>query len=283
MRYRLFKYLVMLFGLCHAPGTFQAFINNILRDYLDEFCSAYLDNVLIYSATLGEHKDHVQKVVKRLSDTRLHIDVNKCKFAVKEVKYLGLILTTKGIKMNAAKVQTVLEWKLLTTLKELQAFLGFANFYRRFIVAYSYVARPLTNLTRGEDIKKNFSVLPGTEAAFAFKKLKQAFTVAPVLAHFDPELKTWIETNLSNTVTAAVLSQVQTDGVLKPVAFILQKMLSAECNYAIYNKDLIAIVKAFEEWRPKLSGTADLIRVILEYATLQTFIVNKQLNQQQAR
>jgi hypothetical protein len=109
MHYRLFKHLVMLFGLCNAPGTFQAFINNILQDYLDEFCSAYLDDVLIYSATLGEHKDHVRKVVKRLGNTRLHIDINKCKFAVKEVKYLGLLLTTKGIKTNAAKVQTVLE------------------------------------------------------------------------------------------------------------------------------------------------------------------------------
>jgi hypothetical protein len=282
-RYGLFEYLVMPFGLCNAPGTFQAYINEVLRDYLDEFCSAYLDDVLIYSETLEEHQEHVRKVITKLGDAGLFMDIDKCHFAVKKVKYLGLILTTEGIEMDRSKVQTILDWQLPTTLKELQAFLGFANFYRRFIVAYSFIARPLTDLTRGTDVKKNFPIEPGSPAHVAFEKLKKAFTIAPVLAHFDPELETWVETDSSDTVTAAVLSQIQPDGVLKPVAFISQKMTPAECNYAIYDKELMAIVKAFEEWRPELAGTADPIKVISDHVTLQTFMTNKTLNRRQAR
>jgi hypothetical protein len=284
-RYGLFEYTVMPFGLCNAPGTFQAYINEILREYLDEFCSAYLDDVLIYSETLEEHKTHVRKVIHKLGEAGLHLDIDKSQFAVKEVKYLGLILTSEGIKMDPAKIQTVLDWRLPTTLKELQAFLGFANFYRRFIVAFSYIVRPLTDLTRGKngDIRVNFPIAPGSAAHEAFERLKKAFTIAPVLAHFDPSLETWLETDASDTVTAAVLSQVQTDGVLKPVAFISKKMSPAECNYAIYDKELMAIVRAFEEWRPELAGTTDPIKVISDHATLQTFMVNKNLNRRQAR
>ncbi|KAF7568084.1 hypothetical protein PtrM4_126970 [Pyrenophora tritici-repentis] len=284
-RYGLFEYLVMPFGLCNAPGTFQAYINEVLRDYLDEFCSAYLDDVLIYSASLAEHKVHVRKVIESLGEAGLHLDIDKSEFAVQEVRYLGLILTTEGIKMDPAKVKSVLDWGTPTTLKELQAFLGFANFYRRFIVAFSYIARPLTDLTRGTngDVKLNFPIAQGSAAHDAFEKLKKAFTIAPVLAHFNPALETWVETDSSDTVTAAVLSQVQTDGVLKPVAFISTKMSPAECNYAIYDKELMAIVRAFEEWRPELAGTSDPVKVISDHATLQTFMVNKALNRRQAR
>jgi len=103
-RYGLFEYLVMPFSLCNAPSTFQSYINKVLRDYLDNFCTAYLDDVLVYSRTLEDHKDHVRKVIRKLSNARLHLNINKSEFAVKEVKYLGLILTTEGIKIDAAKV-----------------------------------------------------------------------------------------------------------------------------------------------------------------------------------
>lgn len=128
-RYGLLGYLVMPLGLCNTPGTFQAYINEVLRRYLDDFCSTYLDNVLIYIKTLEEHKDHVQKAVSRLGEAGLFMNIDKCHFAVKQVKYLGLILTTEGIDMDPAKAQTILDCELPTKLDELRAFLGFANFY----------------------------------------------------------------------------------------------------------------------------------------------------------
>jgi hypothetical protein len=233
---------------------------------------------------MEDYRTHVREVVGKLGEAGLYMDIDKCHFAVKEVKYLGLILTTEGDKMDPSKVKAILDWQLPTTLKELQAFLGFANFYRRFIVAYSFIARPLTDLTRGPgtDVKRNFLIEKRSAAYEAFEKLKKAFTIAPVLAHCNPDLETWVETDSSDTVTAAVLSQVQADGVLRPVAFISKKMAPAECNYAIYDKELMAIVRAFEEWRPELSGTKDPIKVLSDHATLQTFMTNKQLDRRQA-
>jgi hypothetical protein len=231
----------------------------VRRECLDEFCSAYLDDVLIYSKTLDDHKTHVRKLVTKLGEAGLYMDIDKCHLAVKEVKYLGLILTAEGIKMDASQVKAILDWQLPTTLKELQAFLGFAKFYRRFIVAYSFTTRLVTDLTRGSDMKNNLPTEQRSLAHEAFEKVKKAFTMAPVLAHFNPDLEMWVETDSSDTVTASVLSQVQPDGVLKPVAFISQKMSPVECNYAIYDKELMAIIKAFEEWRPELRATYYLV------------------------
>lgn len=252
-RYGQFEYLVMPFGLCNSPGTFQSYINSSLREFLDVFCTAYLDDILIYSNNKKEHTEHVLKVLRRLKDNNLQLDVDKCEFSVTEVKYLGLIVTTKGIKMDEEKVQAITEWEAPTSVKDVQAFLGFAGFYRRFIAGFSKKTAPLTELTKGNHVttklgknKVKYSPFQWTsQCQKAFEDLKQAFTMAPVLAHFNPELETWVETDSSDFVTAGVLSQMH-DGVLKPVAFFSKKLTSAECNYMIYDKKLLAIVKSFE-------------------------------------
>jgi hypothetical protein len=169
-------------------------------------------------------------------------------------------------------------------MKEVQAFLGFANFYRRFIIGFSAIVRPLTDLTRGNsNDKPHYPLAADSAAAIAFEKLKKAFTVAPVLAHFDPSLETWVEADSSDYVNAAVLSQVHPDGTLRPVAFLSRKMAPAECNYEIYDKELLAIVRAFEEWRPELAGTADPIKVLSDHKALEYFMTTKNLNRRQAR
>ena len=151
-RYGQFEYLVMPFGLCNAPGTFQSFINDTVREYLDIFCTAYLDDVLIYSGNEEEHSGQVLKVLKRLQERGLQVDIDKCEFSVTEVKYLGLIVTPDGIKMDPEKIEAVLKWATPESVKDVQAFLGFANFYRRFISRFSQRTRSLTELTKGEQI-----------------------------------------------------------------------------------------------------------------------------------
>lgn len=187
-RYGLYEYLVMPFGLCNAPGTFQNFINDVLRDLLDKVCSAYMDDVLVYSEKEEEHEAHVLAVVDRLHANGLFIDVTKCRFKTKKVKYLGLIITTDGIEMDPQKVQALLDWQLPRCLKDVQAFLGFANFYRRFILGFSAIAKPLTELVR-KDTQGVYPLPDHSPAYIAFEKLKEAFTKAPVLAHFDPDLE----------------------------------------------------------------------------------------------
>jgi hypothetical protein len=200
--YGLYQYTVMPFGMCNAPGTFQAYINDVLHEYLDECCMAYLDDVIIFSETEEEHQQHLLKVIKRLADAGLHMDITKSEFLRSEVKFLGLIITADGIKMDPAKVAAIQEWGVPRTLKDVQAFLGFANFYRRFVYGFSDLAKPLTHLTRGEP--KDFRMT--SEAIAAFEKLKLAFCSDAVLAHFDPDLPCVLETDASDYVYAAVLS-----------------------------------------------------------------------------
>jgi hypothetical protein len=119
----------MPFGLCNAPGTFQSYINKLVLDYLDIFCTAYLDDVLVYSEDLNNHIKHVLKVLQRLLDHGLHIDIDKCEFSVSKVKYLGLIMSTEGVSMDPDKVKAIQEWETPRSVKDTQAFTGFAGFY----------------------------------------------------------------------------------------------------------------------------------------------------------
>jgi len=147
-RFGLFEMLVTPFGLCNAPATFQNYINHVLHDILDDYCTAYLDDVLVFSKTRAEHTKHVEEVIRRLGAAGLQIDIGKSEFYTKKTKYLGLIISTDGMSMDPEKVQALQAWKDPTSVKELQQFLGFANFYRRFIQGYSTVITPMTKLLR---------------------------------------------------------------------------------------------------------------------------------------
>jgi transposase InsO family protein len=283
-RYGLYEYLVTPFGLCNAPGTFQRLINSTLQEFLDNFCTAYMDDILIYSETEEEHTEHVRKVLEKLRQANLFVDIKKCEFHVKTVKYLGLIISTEGISMDPAKVETIKQWQRPKCMKDVQQFLGFANFYRRFIRNYSNITKPLVELTKAENRDFLYPWRTDSSQHHAFESLKAAFTTAPILAHFDPDAETWLETDASDFIAAAVLSQKSKhDGLLRPVAFLSHKMSPAECNYEIYDKELLAIVRAFEEWHAELAGTADSVKVLTDHKNLQYFMSTKQLNRRQAR
>ncbi|CAI6339108.1 unnamed protein product [Periconia digitata] len=281
-RFGLFEYVVMPFGLCNAPATFQRYINDILHDILDDFCTAYIDDILIYSENEEDHDRHVDIVLSRLGKANLFLDIDKCQFSVKKVKYLGMIISTDGISMDPAKVSAILEWEQPRCVRDIQSFIGFANFYRRFITGFSHIVRPLIEIIKNGNKVTQFPLPQDSPAIIAFEELKKRFTEAPVLAHFDPDLPCWVETDASDYVIAAVLSQMHEDG-LRPVAFLSQKMTPAECNYEIYDKELLAIVRAFEEWRPELVGTEDPVQVLSDHQALQYFMTDKKLNRRQAR
>ena len=230
-------------------GTFQGYINKSLQEYFDIFCTAYLDDVLIYSNKKVDHTDHVFQVLRRLHKRGLQVNIDRCEFNTMRMKYLGMIVTTNGIKIDPEKTEAVKKWEAPSSVKEVQVFLGFANFYCRFIPGFSKKVKPLNKLTkktqyttRTENRKIKYGVFQWTfECQKAFEDLKRAFTTALVLAHYDSKLETWVETDASNFVIAEILSQMHDNRVLKPVAYFSKKMTSAECNYIIYNKELLAI------------------------------------------
>ena len=214
--YRLFEWLVTPFGLANASGTFQKYINHTLRDFLDDFCSAYIDDILIYTdGSLAQHKEQVKRVLQHLREARLQIDIDKCKFHVQSTKYLGFILEAgKGLQIDPEKVSALQAWEAPTSVQAVQAFLGFANFYRHFIKDFSRIAAPLTGLTKKDTV---FQWLPDCNQAFEF--LKDAFIKAPVLGQFDTDHETVLACDASGWCSGAVLQQF-IDGILRPVAYM---------------------------------------------------------------
>ena len=250
-RYGHFEYQVMPFGLTNALGSFQHFINYTIQDFLDVFCTAFHNDILIYSSTLKVNKDHVRLVLERLAAAGIHLNPDKCKFHIQEVDYLGLVITPGGLKMQDKKVATIRDWEDPENVKDVQSFLGFANFYRRFIHNYSKVVTLMTKLT-GKSVPWQWE----TEQRTAFQALKDAFTFAPILQHFDYKKEIVVETDASDYVSAGVMSQPDDHGILRPVAFFSKKHSPAECNYEIYEEELLAIMRSFEEWCPQLIGVA---------------------------
>ena len=187
------------------------------------------------------------------------------------------MISADGIRMAEDKITEILKWEVPKTVKDVQRFLGFANFYRRFIQDFSKVCKPLTDLTK----KGKTSEWPES-AQGAFELLKQRFTTAPVLRHFDPTLQTVVETDASNFAIGAILSQ-QYLKRLHPVAFHSRKMDKAEINYEIHDKEMLAIVSAFKECRRYLEGAQHEVLVFIDYKNLEYFTTTKVLNRRQAR
>ncbi|KAG5735334.1 hypothetical protein E4T56_gene11036 [Termitomyces sp. T112] len=205
--YGLFEYLVMPFRMTNSPATFQYFMNNIFHNMNDVFVIVYLDDILIYLNLPAEHSEHVHRVLEQLREYHLHAKPEKCSFHTAEVKYLGVIITPDGVRMDPAKVDAILNWPSPRNVKEVQSFLGFANFYRRFINNYSGITKPLNRLTR-KDTPWDWD----SKCQSVFLLLKKAFTSAPVLRHFDPSLPIVLECDASDYAIAGILSQSNSGG-----------------------------------------------------------------------
>ncbi|TPX54573.1 hypothetical protein PhCBS80983_g05887, partial [Powellomyces hirtus] len=277
-RYGLFKYSVMPFGLCNAPGVFQHLVNDIFRDILDVYVVIYLNNILIFSRNPEDHMKHVREVLRRLREHKLYAKLEKCEFNVKSVEFLGFIISQDGIAMDPKKIDAITSWEQPSTVKGVQRFLGFANFYRRFIKDYSKIASPLTALTKKDS---TCQWTPATESAF--QRLKSAFTTAPILVHADPQKPFIVETDASDFALGAVLSQPDHENNLHPVAFHSRKFTKEEINYKIHDKELLAIVDSFEEWRHYLVGAEHQVTVYSDHKNLQYFMSTRKLNRRQAR
>ena len=214
-RYGHFEYLVMPFGMANAPATFQAYINKALAGYIDDFCVVYLDDILIYSQNEEEHCIHVKKVLERFKQYQLFVNLKKCEFSTTQVEFLGFIVSQGGVGMDKRRVQAIEEWPAPKSYRDIQVFLGFANFYRRFISHYSKIAAPITELLKGSiKGKKSNDLFRWTDAAEkAFNELCVKFTQAPMLRHYDPGLPNRLETDASQFAVAAIFTQLQSNGI----------------------------------------------------------------------
>ena len=196
----LYEYLVMPFGLCNAPASFQAFIERTLKGLIDTELIAYVDDILVFGNSVEQVKERTHRCLDRLAQADLFVKLKKCLFEATRVPFLGFIVDQEGIHIDPKRVDTIMEWKVPRSVREVQAFLGFCNFYRRFINGYSKVAFPLTDLTRKD------RPFQWTEPAnHAFELLKRSFSGYPMLRHFDPSLPVSIFTDASGFAIAGVL------------------------------------------------------------------------------
>ena len=209
---------------------------------------------------------------------KLYAKPEKCEFERDRVEYLGYILSPEGLTMAADKVKVIQDWPEPRKVKDVQSFLGFANFYRRFIYNFSDIVVPLTRLTC-----KNISFVFGEKERNSFNFLKTAFTSAPVLSHWVPNCPIIVETDASDYALAAILSIQLENGEIHPVAFHSRSFNSTELNYDVHDKELFAIFEAFRTWRHYLDGSADPIDVVTNHKNLEYFATTKLLNRRQAR
>ena len=277
-RFGLFEWKVSPFGFVNSPSNFQRYVNVVLQDYLDEFVTAYVDDFLVFSyGSLEDHQAKVRRVLQRLQQAELFLDIDKCEFEQLSVKYLGYIVGNGIVKMDPKKVTAIETWATPTSVKDVQTFLGFANFYRLFIQGYSSLTASLSALT-----KKGITFQWGKEQEQAFQALKTAFSTAEVLRGFDPDLPTRLETDASQWATGGVLSQKEDGEIWRPVAFHSRRLSPAECNYPIHDKELLAVIACLREWDAECR-TVESLEVLTDHKSLEYFLTKRDLNDRQAR
>ncbi|KAL0147689.1 hypothetical protein M9458_056998, partial [Cirrhinus mrigala] len=247
-----------------TPSVVQTFMNEVFRESLHRFVVVYFDDILIYSRNQTKHRQHIQQVLQKLCEHSFYLKLEKCEFHQPSVQFLGYNISAEGVQMD----------------QELQRFLGFSNFYRRFIKAYSSITTPLTSLLRG----KPKHLIWNPTAHGAFQRLKTIFSTAPLLHHPDPERPFTVEVDASTIGVEAVLSQaVSESSLLHPCAFFSRKPSPVEQNYNVGNWELLAIKLALEEWRHWLEGATHPFTIITDHKNLQCLHDAKRLNSRQAR
>ncbi len=255
-----YKYHVMLFELINESTFYQHYVNDVLFEYLHQFCQIYLDDIVIYSKILKKHKQHVRLILNRLREADLQIDIDKCKFHVQKTIFLELLMSIEKLKMNSRKMQAVVDWSTLNNLTQMQFFIDFCNFYRRFIKNFSKIVRSMIWLTQKKIIFEWNKVYQ-----IVFDHMKRCMIKTFILRHFDQTCETILEIDSFNYVNDEVLSQYDDEDVLHSIVFYSKNMSSAECNYEIYDKELLIIIQAFEHWWLKLKLTDISIKMFIDH------------------
>ena len=275
----LFEPRVMFFGLCNSPATFQSFMNMAFKDLIDSGnVVVYMDDILIFTETLDQLRDLTHKVLQTIEKYDLFLKPEKCFFAQTSIEYLGLVITEGRVSMDPAKVTGITNWPQPRTLKQLQAFLGFCNFYRRFIQNYSHVARPLFNLT-----KKDTAFLWSSDAETAFQFLKSAFVKAPVLALPDHSQPFRLIVDASDFAIGAILEQPDELNRWHPLTYLSKSLDATQRNWVIHDKELWSIICPLVELRHYFEGAAHPIEIWTDHNNLTYFMSKQKLTRRQAR
>ena len=275
----LFEPTVMFFGLCNSPATFQAMMDDIFGDMINEcIIIVYMDDIFLFAPDEITLTKNTKRVLARLQENDLFLKPTKCEFNKTKVEYLGMIIEEGKISMDPGKLKGIRDWPPPTTVKQTRGFLGFGNFYRRFIWHFSDLAKPLNDL-----LKKDQTFEWTDDCQRAFDELKKRFTEEPVLMMPDKTKPFQIESDASKYATGAVLTQLDSNGDRHPISFISKSLSPTERNYDIYDRELLGIIRALEEWRHYIQGSPHPTVVFSDHKNLTYYREAKKLNRRQAR
>ena len=225
----------------NSPATFQTIMNEILQDLINTGkVASFIDNIIIEMEEEEGH-DELVEVVRRLAENNLYVKPKKCKWKVKKVGFLGVVIGPEGIKMKEEKVKGVLDWLTPKCVKDVQKFLGLANYYCQFIQGFISIARPLHNMVK-KDQKWEWT----KRQKRVFKDLKEKFTRKPVLAALDLDRKMRIEVDTLDYATEEILSMECKDRRWRPVAYLSKSLNEMERNYEIHDKEMLAVIRGLE-------------------------------------
>ena len=263
-QFGLYEYNVMSFGLKNAPATFQMLMNEVLRGYLDEFATVYIDDILIYSRTFKGHLEYIRKVLERLRKAKIKIKVEKCKFCESEIKYLGHIVGRNGLRPDPAKIEKIKNIKRPVKVKELRALLGLFNYYKKFVDGYSKIARPLYKLLR-----KDQKFIWTEKQEKSVNKLKKKLTEAPILQYPNFEKQFIIFTDASKKGLGAVLSQLDDEKRERVIIYDSRSLIPAEKNYATTDLECLAVIWAVQKFHKYLFSSIPF-KIVTDHSALKT-------------
>ena len=230
------------FGLTNAPATFQRLMESCLGEMHLNWCIIYLDDIIVFSKSREEHLERLKGVFQKLREAGLKLKPSKYEFFRDKIAYLGHIISKAGVETDPKKIQNITDWVRPKTVTDVRQFLGFTNYYRKFIKQYAQIANPLNKLISGENAKKKNKKVEWTaECEEAFKKLKEICTHTPVLTYADYKRPFKLTTDASKKGLGAVLSQVGEDGKERPVAFASRTLNKAEKNYTTHKLEFLAL------------------------------------------
>ena len=269
----------MFFGMCNFPATFQSMMDSIFIEEIEEGVTiVYMDDILIYATTPELLEKYTKRVLQKLWDHDLFLKAKKCKFNKTKMEYLGLVVEEAKISTDPIKVKGFADWPIPTCVKDVQSFLGFGNFYRKFIPGFLTLAAPLNAL-----LKKDTAFHWTEETQQSFDSLKQKLTSFPVLMMPDQTQPFQIECDTSKYASGAVLTQQDNNGDRHPVVFLSKTFNEMEQNYEIYDRELLAIIQALEEWRHYIQGSGHTTVIYSDHQNLTYFRSTQKLNRRQAR
>src|ERR1043166_3350277 len=238
-----YQFIIMPYRLNNTPATFQKLMNRILKEYLRDFVEVYLDDIIIYSKTLKEHRQHLRKVLFKIRQHQLKLKPEKCEWIKTELKFVGHILNREGILPDPENIRKIQEASPPTNVSEVRRFIGMSSYYRNFIQDYSMIVRPLHDLT-----KKGVPFEWTNERQQAFDKVKQILTKAPVLVQPDFSKEFKLYTDALQKGLGAILCQKNDEGRDQVIAYAARALNGTEQKYPTINQKTLAVVWAIEKF-----------------------------------